>query len=261
MKTRSLLFLFFLSALGTSQSLAGIDLVGRWVSTSIDRKTEHSIIAGWTITFRADGTFTEEIDEGFCVVEVWSGKYRIKGTTLSMHRSGYKQARVFSFDQNQSGLNIIKKWDKKIQYVVILNRSDEENPALAKQPRLPKSKSEAVAVLKQVLDKNALGKLAQTPKNELPLYHFGLGTYIRNAFGLWGRNKDLLKDLTHGKPAHPDDLSGIIIEALWEDLQEKKADDTGRISKAGAEKRIRAEGYIDDNTKIISAEWFPDIKK
>jgi len=227
MKIRSLLFILFLSLLGTSQLQAGIDLVGRWISDKIERKDEDSIGAGWTISFRADGTFTEEIDEGFGIVEVWSGTYQIKGAELSMLRSGFKQAQKFSVEQNQSGLNITRKWtdNGKVRYVVTLKRSDAENPALAGLPYWPKTKSEAVAVLKKKMNEKALEELAKTPKNNLVgKYHFSLGMTIRNAFGIWRGNKDLWEDLTRGKPMHPDDLSGIIIEALWEDLQVKKPD-------------------------------------
>jgi len=43
--------------------------------------------------------------------------------------------------------------------------------------------------------------------------------------------------------------------------EEEKANDTDHISKAAAEKRIRAEGYIDNETKIVSARWSSDSKQ
>ena len=49
-------------------------------------------------------------------------------------------------------------------------------------------------------------------KDELVLLHFSLGKDIRNAFGLNGDNAVLL-----GKRC-ADDVSGDIIEALWEKL-------------------------------------------
>lgn len=222
MKTRSLIFLVILSVHVVPQLRASVDLVGRWVSAEIERKEEESIGAGWTIAFRADGTFTEEIDEGFGIVEIWSGTYRLNDSSLSMHRSGFKQAWDFSVVERPSGLSIAKKWGGKERYVVLLKRSEAENPAFTKLPRWPKSKSEAVDILKQKMGKRGLEELATTPKGELiGKYHFGLGMYIRNAFGVWRGNKDLWEDLTHGKPTHPDDLSGIIIEALWNELQKK----------------------------------------
>ncbi|MEO1887072.1 MAG: DUF6794 domain-containing protein, partial [Methyloprofundus sp.] len=49
-------------------------------------------------------------------------------------------------------------------------------------------------------------------KDDLVLLHFSLGKDIRNAFGLNGDNAVLL-----GKRC-ADDVSGDIIEALWEKL-------------------------------------------
>ena len=52
-------------------------------------------------------------------------------------------------------------------------------------------------------------------------FNLGLGTYIRNAFGLWNyKNIDLLK-ACRSENIHPDEASKIILEALWERLQNK----------------------------------------
>ena len=60
-----------------------------------------------------------------------------------------------------------------------------------------------------------------TKKNDLIKFHHGWGTNIRNGFGLWGGNKELLKDA--GKE-HPDDASMVIIEAVWKELQSTSLD-------------------------------------
>ena len=49
-------------------------------------------------------------------------------------------------------------------------------------------------------------------KDELVLLHFSFGKNIRNAFGLNGDNAVLLGNCC------ADDVSGDIIEALWEKL-------------------------------------------
>ena len=54
----------------------------------------------------------------------------------------------------------------------------------------------------------------------------GLGQYIRNRFGLWKGNEELLRSCSEhaekvGRPRlgqHPDDASATIIDALWERL-------------------------------------------
>ncbi|MDH3975367.1 MAG: lipocalin family protein [Deltaproteobacteria bacterium] len=218
------IFLFFILILGLSAGdvRANVELIGRWVSTDIDRKETDSIGTGWAITFRADGSFTEEIDEGFGIVEVWDGTYTLEGNALSMHRTGFKLPWEFTIEQKNQRLIISRNWRGNVLYVVYFEKSDGQHPELSKLPRWPKSKAEAVAILKQKMKEKDLQELAATPKEDLiGKYHFGLGMYIRNAFGIWRGNKDLWEDLTQGKPTHPDDLSGIIIEALWEDIQDK----------------------------------------
>ena len=80
-------------------------------------------------------------------------------------------------------------------------------------------------------------------KEELIDCHFALGMWIRNNFGLWQGNKELPVDcgkrqyghlnlkIEEFPEVHPDNVSGIIIEALWEKLRAE--------TKSLAEKRSR----------------------
>ena len=58
-----------------------------------------------------------------------------------------------------------------------------------------------------------------SPRQELFLYHHGLGRKIRNHYQLW-QDKALLAEI--GKE-HPDDASDVIIEAVWDKLRETEA--------------------------------------
>ena len=85
-------------------------------------------------------------------------------------------------------------------------------------------------------DKKYLGEL---PESKLVKLHDSLGRYIRNTFGMWGKNPCLLKDCLkiqrkkyvedykqckkfYGKKKikvmHPDDASFVIIRELWKRL-------------------------------------------
>ena len=66
-------------------------------------------------------------------------------------------------------------------------------------------------------DKNTI---RNTKKEDLIMYHLGWGMGIRNYYGLWRGNIDLIID-AWGEPCHPDDASMKIIEAVWQRLQEK----------------------------------------
>lgn len=80
---------------------------------------------------------------------------------------------------------------------------------------IPKTKQEAVKLLKEGLDKDRLNYIKKLNKENLISLHFSLGMAIRNNFKLWEENSELLLSLGGG---HPDDVSMEIINALWEDL-------------------------------------------
>ncbi|MFG6412315.1 DUF6794 domain-containing protein [Roseateles sp. DC23W] len=64
--------------------------------------------------------------------------------------------------------------------------------------------------------------LRQTKKDDLIGFHIGCGMGIRNHYGLWRGNEGLLEDAC-GKGCNPDNASGVIIEAVWQAVQDKKA--------------------------------------
>lgn len=57
-----------------------------------------------------------------------------------------------------------------------------------------------------------------TKEGDLIKFHHGWGTGIRNYYGLWRGNDELIKSAC-GKPCHPDDASMVIIKAVWQQLQ------------------------------------------
>jgi len=92
-----------------------------------------------------------------------------------------------------------------------------------KNKRLPTTVDQAVDMLLSELSIEEKTKIANMSKDNLVNLHFSLGIYIRNEFKLWTGNKELLQScrLLSGKQdLHVDDASSIIIEDLWEKLQE-----------------------------------------
>jgi hypothetical protein len=84
----------------------------------------------------------------------------------------------------------------------------------------PKSVGEAVKRL--LLEFSDRDKLAfkNSSEADLVLFHLSLGNYIRNEFGLWGSNKELLRDcFPQNSEPNPDDASSVIINSLWKVLQ------------------------------------------
>lgn len=98
----------------------------------------------------------------------------------------------------------------------------------------PKTVRQAVARLIAIMDPAMRATIAELPKEDLVSLHFGLGAAIRNGFGLWTDNRELLEDCQRQRTSpsyvtgpdeaaavsiHPDDASMIILEALWDRLR------------------------------------------
>lgn len=83
----------------------------------------------------------------------------------------------------------------------------------------PKTVKEAASQIAGMLDDDSRERVRSTKKSDLIQYHHGWGTGIRNSFGLWRGNEQLLKSCGQGEIVHPDRCSMIIIEAVWDLLQ------------------------------------------
>ena len=60
-------------------------------------------------------------------------------------------------------------------------------------------------------------------KEDLYSLHFSLGQYIRNTFGLWSGNQELIESccsVAEKDYLDADDSSAVIIEELWYKLKE-----------------------------------------
>ena len=79
--------------------------------------------------------------------------------------------------------------------------------------RRPKTVDQAVDRLLDNLDRQSVQRLRDMNEDDLALLHFDLGMGIRNSFGLWTGNKQLLRDCGNDN-AHI--ASGIILARLLE---------------------------------------------
>jgi hypothetical protein len=95
-------------------------------------------------------------------------------------------------------------------------------------PNWPKTLDEAVARLMASMRVEDLAALRDTPEGGLIMYHFSLGMFIRNEFGLWQGNEELLAscfpDVTDPYMLmtiehDPDKASGVIAKEMWERLE------------------------------------------
>ena len=88
--------------------------------------------------------------------------------------------------------------------------------------RWPKTVGEAADMVIVHLSIHGQDIIRSIPREALVQLHLGLGTYIRNRFGLNEGNRDLLASC--GSPdMQPDEASTVVIEAVWEQLQGQAA--------------------------------------
>ena len=92
---------------------------------------------------------------------------------------------------------------------------------------IPKTIQKAVDMLLEKLDQQTLIYIKSLKVDDLSELHCTLGTQVRNSFGLWGDNKELLGDCKRSlnypeyMDVHADTASSMIIEKLWKRLDEK----------------------------------------
>ena len=80
----------------------------------------------------------------------------------------------------------------------------------------PKTLDEAVKICLLTLTPQQKELIKNTPREELTLFHSGWALNMRNEFGLWQSNKELLKSCG---AIHPDEASMAIVEAVWDRLK------------------------------------------
>ena len=85
-------------------------------------------------------------------------------------------------------------------------------------PDWPTTVDEAVNRIFAKLTDTQKDELRKTPLADLELLHFGLGTAVRNACGLWQGNTALLA-ACGSADMHPDSASDVIVRAVWEWLR------------------------------------------
>lgn len=90
----------------------------------------------------------------------------------------------------------------------------------SKPPRTVDEAIERLTTELSLKDKTTIANMAEAELNTLQL---NLGEYIRNEFGLWSGNRDLLKScsmIVKRINVHENEASAIIIRELWKQLRE-----------------------------------------
>jgi hypothetical protein len=98
----------------------------------------------------------------------------------------------------------------------------KENVVAIRGVGMPKTVDDAVKRLIARMPLKFKVNLSNMDEGELINLHFTFGAFIRNQFGLWSGNEDLLNDCRQMSGItfmHPDDAAAFIIGELWERLR------------------------------------------
>ena len=85
---------------------------------------------------------------------------------------------------------------------------------------IPTDLDDCFKELKKMLPAELVEKMKSGPEKDMIKYHHGLGTWLRNNWGLWAgsRLREYFKKLGL---AHPDDMSSVVLKSFWRHLNNK----------------------------------------
>ncbi len=111
------------------------------------------------------------------------------------------------------------------QNTVHTSRVKIVQPDTTKQAQtfIPRNLEECLSELNRLWDSAFVDKFKRTEESELAKYHFTLGIWLRNNWGLW-KGDTLARWFNSIGIVHPDDMSGIIIQSYWRELNSKPID-------------------------------------
>lgn len=82
---------------------------------------------------------------------------------------------------------------------------------------VPKDLDDCFAELKKLLPKKQVEEIQNGSEKDMIQCHHGLGTWLRNNWGLW-KGSRLSTWFNEKGIRHPDDMSGIILDSFWRHL-------------------------------------------
>lgn len=89
-----------------------------------------------------------------------------------------------------------------------------------KENYIPKNLADAHRQLKIILPPEKIKEMKSATEDEMVKYHLSLGMWLRNNWGLWKESR-LAKHFNDIGIFHPDDMSGIILDTFWCELNNK----------------------------------------
>ena len=113
---------------------------------------------------------------------------------------------------------------------------------------VPRTLGECFVVLAKNLTPGDLDRMRKGSEEDMALYHHGLGTWIRNAWGLW-KGGALYQSFYAIGLRHPDDMSGVILTSFWRYLHDQPLRVQEQVRHAQAYWRVAQEPAFGSNSE------------
>lgn len=95
---------------------------------------------------------------------------------------------------------------------------------------IPKDLNDALSELQKMLHPDLVEEITHGSESDMIKYHFGLGMWIRNNWALW-KGSRISRYFNELEIYHPDDMSGIILDSFWTQLNGKPIGLEAQIGK------------------------------
>ena len=93
---------------------------------------------------------------------------------------------------------------------------------------IPRDLDDALTEVDRIMGAKGREDVLKASEREMIQYHFGLGQWMRNNWGLW-KGLGLAQYFNQLGIHHPDDMSGIILDSYWRRIHGKPIDLEGQV--------------------------------
>ena len=93
---------------------------------------------------------------------------------------------------------------------------------------VPRDLDDALTEVDRIMGAKEHDDVMKATEDGMIEYHFGLGMWMRNNWGLWSGSR-LAQYFNQIGIQHPDDMSGIILDSYWRKLHGKPIDLEGQV--------------------------------
>lgn len=180
------------------------------------------------------GEFNNGLQEGFGTSrwpsgEGYTGEWRHGSPAGTGFKHGTKGDLRITRGHSEIGLTLLPNGDLDRDDIYDLHPT--KVGASEKDIYIPPDLESALKELKKMLRPELLEKMRKGTEEGMIEYHFGLGMWMRNIWGLWS-GSDLAKWFNSHGVKHPDEMSGVILSSLWRDLNGKPLDLDKQLKQA-----------------------------